>query len=210
MDWTLSWGKRVVTTSPTIWERFDRLTARAEAQRPKTRRARKANVQPKNRTAAVPQPLPIPPPLVECSPQSVQCIVDKASVSVSVNNAFVDLASSTTVTAGSPYAVVFNFTNMNVEALFAALLYVRDDGMEHLSGCLGLGISIGGGGGFNFSGTISASDPMFAPGHTVRLYVVATFGQIPPADGCPLRTATGGLNQAAVQGQRHLATFVRQ
>ena len=146
----------------------------------------------------------------ECPLLTVQCILDRASVSVSVNDAFIAMGSPTSVAAGSTYRVVVNFANPNTQALFGALWLVRDDGLERLGPCLGLAISIGGGGGFNFSSTISGTDEMFAPGHTVRMSVVGTFGQIPPPGDCPLRSATGGLNQAAVQGQRHLATFVRQ
>ena len=131
-------------------------------------------------------------------------------MSVSVNNAFIDMAVPQVVSVGTPYAITVTRTTPNAQPLFTSLWYVRDDGRERVPNCAGGGISTVGGGSFGMSATITPVDPILTPGHTVRIYLVGTFGQIPPVEGCPLWSATGVLNQAAVQGQRHLATFVVQ
>jgi hypothetical protein len=147
--------------------------------------------------------------IVECPLDTAQCILDRASVSVSINNAFIDMSAPAIVTSGTTYRIVVSFTNPSAQGLLAALRYVRDDGMERLGSCLGLSISVPGGGGFNFSSTISPTDPMFEPGHSVAISVAGKLGPLPAqGDECPLRSAAGGLNQDVVQGQRHLATFV--
>lgn len=156
-------------------------------------------------------PVPSPVVVVECTLDTAQCILDRASVSVSVNNAFIDMSAPATVTSGMTFRIVVSFTNPSTQGLLAALRYVRDDGMERLGSCLGLSLNVSGGGGFNFSSTISATDAMFEPGHSVRIYVVGKLGPLPAqGDECPLRNATGGLNQDVAQGQRQLATFVVQ
>lgn len=147
------------------------------------------------------------PPVADCS-QTVQCILDRASVSISVNNAFIDMTVPQVVSVGTSYAITVTRTTPNAQPLFTSFWYVRDDGRERVPNCTGGGISTVGGGISGMSATITPVDPILTPGYTVRIYLVGTFG--PPPEGCPLWSATGVLSQAAVQGQRHLATFVVQ
>ena len=143
-----------------------------------------------------------------CVPQTFQCLIDAASVEPRVDGLIVAPGSTATVTAGSTYALSVDYTRAGPGSAWLGVLLVRDDGMERLHSCFGGGGGGAGGGGFNTSSIISATDAMFARGRTVRMSIVGMFGSPPiPGQGCPLRTSTGELNHAVVEGQRHVVTF---
>jgi len=117
--------------------------------------------------------------------------------------------STSSVAAGSAFSFRLDYNNESGMTVWFGFLFVRDDGMERLVGCFGfLGFLAGGA---NLTATISPTDPILVPGHTVRASVVGLLGGPLPSEGmCALRTSAGELNHAVVQGQRHLMTFVVQ
>ena len=142
-----------------------------------------------------------------CIPQTVQCLLDSATVTLHVNNALVNVGSTNTVTVGQTFNLRVDYARTAAQTLWAGFLYVRDDGAERLNSCFGLGGSGPGNGGFSSGSTISSNDAVLTRGHTVKVFVVAMFGN-QPSEGCALRTATGALNHAAVQAQVQLLTLV--
>lgn len=152
---------------------------------------------------------PTPTPAV-CTLDAMQCILDRAFVNLTVNGGAVDVGSTIPVSVGSTYMFRVDYTAIsNGQGRHFAFVFTRDDGIERLPGCSGGGGGIAGqesSGGFGSGGSIPSSDA----GHTVRVSVVGAFGPLPtPGSGspCMLRTTTGGLNHAAVQGQRDLLTL---
>jgi hypothetical protein len=148
---------------------------------------------------------PIPTRTQSCPLVTMQCILDRASVSITVNGVSVDVGSTTTAAAGSPYSVRVDYTYdlTGAEANHFAILSTRDDGIERFIGCFGGGGSGPGSGGFGASSTIPVADA----GHTLRVFVVGGFGPRPTPGGgspCILRTSTGQLIQPAIQGRRDL------
>ena len=147
---------------------------------------------------------PIPEP---CTPQTPQCLVDGAILNIIVNGVTVSAGTTQSGDAILSYSFRIDYTNTSRENVWLGLLFARDDGMERLSGCIGLG---GGfiNGGATFASQDSSKDTMFAPGHAVTVSLVAMFGPSPSQGMCALRTSTGALNRAVVQGERHLVTLV--
>ena len=153
------------------------------------------------------------PAVADCSPETPQCILDRALMTFSVSGVAVEIGSTATVVPNSWLELRVDYTRQSAGFMFHGTVYTRDDGFERLAGCTG-----GGGGGasasvrsFGSGTTVTSSDPMFAPGHSVRVSVVAAFSELsPPQVLCPFTSADRGVNRAAVQGQRQVVTLVRQ
>jgi len=152
---------------------------------------------------------PAPDP---CVPQTVQCLLDAASVAITLNNVSVTVGSTVAATVGSTANVKVDYVNTSGQTAWTCLLYVRDDGRERVGSCGGAGA----GGALSFGGfggglTISPNDLVFTPGHTAKVSVVGSFRPFsPPGTPSPLLTVAGALDHAAVQGERYVATLAVQ
>jgi hypothetical protein len=138
--------------------------------------------------------------------------VNNATLDLKVNNVAVQPGSTTTVAVGSLVGVQYNFTNNSGQTLHTAVAAVRDDGVERVEQCGAAG-SGGGEGGFGFSKTIFANDPVYTPGRTVRMVLFAALGDGPTGPGqCLLLLGSfpGPVNRAAAQAERVLMTFTVQ
>ena len=145
-----------------------------------------------------------------CTLDTMQCILNQAFVSLTVNDAAVAVGSTITVPVGSTYTFRVDYTAIsNGQGRHFGFVFTRDDGIERLGSCSGGGggfPGLAGSGGFGSGGSIPPGDAA----HTVRVSVVGAFGPLPtPGSGSPclLRTSTGGLNRAVVVGQRDLVTL---
>ena len=140
---------------------------------------------------------------------SVQGIVNSATPTITVNGVTVQPGSTANVAVGSSVENRVDHTNNSGQTLHTAVASVRDDGVEHLENC-GASGSGGQGGGVGSSRTIFTGDPVYTPGHTVRLMLYAALGAGPTGPGqCLLGSfTTGQVNHAAVQAERVLVTFV--
>lgn len=144
-----------------------------------------------------------------CVPQTAQCLLDGAVLGLTVNGVDVAAGSTGSVATGSTFALRISYTNSTGQNVWFGFVFVRDDGMERLSNCVGLGGGFSSGG-VNLTALIPPNDSLFVPGHTVRASVVAMFGPSPSEGQCPLRTSTGQLDHTAVHGRRQLLTLVMQ
>ena len=154
---------------------------------------------------------PTPQTTNPCVPQTAQCLLDAASISVTVNNVGVDIGSTATAAVGTVVNLKVDYMNTSGQTAWTGVLYVRDDGRERFSGCFGSGA----GGSLSFGGfaspfTISANDLVFTSGHTAKVLVVAAFRPFAIGSPCPLRTSAGEFDHTAVQGQRYVMTLAVQ
>ena len=153
---------------------------------------------------------PTTPTPAACVLDTMQCILNQASVSLTVNDAAVAVGSTITVPVGSTYTFRVDYTYINTgQGRMFGFLFARDDGIERFPSCGGGAGGIPGQvgtGGYASGGSIPPGDA----GHTVRVSVIGTFGALPtPGSGTPclLLASPNQLNHAAVQGQRDLLTL---
>jgi hypothetical protein len=138
---------------------------------------------------------------------SIQSVLNSMTPDIKVNGVAVQPGTTTDVAVGTTVAYQINFTNNSGQVLHTALLLVRDDGVERLIQC-GASGSGGSGGGFGTGSTIFANDPVYTPGHTVRVMLLGALGPGPTGPGqCLLQSSPGQANHAAVQAERLLATL---
>ena len=144
---------------------------------------------------------------------SAESVVNSMTPDIKINGVTVQPGSTTNVTVGTTVAIQVNHTNQSGQILHTAVAFVRDDGVESLEQC-GASGSGGQGGGSGFSRTISANDPVFTPGRTVRAMLFVALGPGPTGPGqCLLgflQSFPFQVNHAAVQAERLLATFAVQ
>ena len=158
---------------------------------------------------AAPTTTPTTTPAV-CVLDTIQCMLNAASASLTVNDATVAVGSTITVPVGSTYNFRVDYTYINTgQGRLWGFVFTRDDGIERINGCSGGGGGIPGLEGMGAFGSGGAILPGDA-GHTVRVSAVGTFGSLGTPGSftpCVLRTSTGELNHAVVQGQRDLLTL---
>jgi hypothetical protein len=142
---------------------------------------------------------------------SAQSLVNNATPDIKVNGITIQPGSTTNVTVGTTVACQVNYTNNSGQTQHTAVVAVRDDGVERLETC-GASGSGGGGGAFGYGKSIFTSDPVYTPGHTTRLLLLAALGPSPTGAGqCLLGSVLSGqVNHAAVQAERLLAAFAVQ
>jgi hypothetical protein len=144
---------------------------------------------------------------------SAQSVVNNMTPDIKVNGVTLQPGSTTNVTVGTMVGFLVNYTNNSGQTLHTAVAAVRDDGVERIEQCGATG-SGGDGGGFGAGKTIFSNDPVYTPGHTVRLMLFAALGPGPTGPGqCLLLLGSfpdAQLNHAAVQAERLLATFAVQ
>lgn len=141
---------------------------------------------------------------------SAQSLVNNMTPDIKINGVTVQTGTPINVTAGTQVGFQVNYSNNSGQTLHTAVAFVRDDGAERVQQC-GASGSGGGGGGFGSSVTIFTPDPVFTPGHTVRVMLFAALGEGPTGPGqCLLGSILGAVNHAAVQAERVLATLTVQ
>ena len=143
---------------------------------------------------------------------SAQGVVNNVTLDLKVNNVAVQPGSTISLNVGTLVGIQYNFNNNSGQTLHTAVAAVRDDGVERVEQCGAAG-SGGEGGGFGFSKTVFANDPVYTPGHTVRMMLFAALGEGPTGPGqCLLLLGSfpGPVNRAAVQAERVLMTFTVQ
>ena len=146
-----------------------------------------------------------------CMPQTAQCLIDGATLGITLNGVDVSAGSTQSVTTVSSFSLRFAYVNTSGQAVSIGFLFVRDDGLQGFAGCLDLAGAVTAATVALTAPQISPADPMFAPGRTVRALLVSRLGGLSASGAqCALRTSGGQFDPLLVQAQRQLVTFALQ